>query len=116
MLAATRRLVAGEARPTRSPPAESGRRNKVVCAMFTRWAAFRAEGTGRMPERVHQYRLNADKCLELAETFKDPDARRTLFAMAAAWLTLAAQRLKNIETVDAPSAPGLNPAPPDGGS
>jgi hypothetical protein len=44
-----------------------------------------------MPERVDQYRRNADKCLELAETFKDPDAKRTMFAMADAWLTLAAQ-------------------------
>ncbi len=84
--------------------------------MFTRWAALRAVGTGRMPERVDQYRLTADKCLELAESFKDPDAKRTLFAMAAAWLTLAAQRVKNIETVDAPSPPGLNPAPPHDGS
>jgi hypothetical protein len=32
-----------------------------------------------MPERVEQYRLNADKCLELAETFKDPDAKRTMW-------------------------------------
>jgi hypothetical protein len=51
-----------------------------------------------MPERVDQYRLNADKCLELAETFKDPEAKRTMFAMADAWLTLAAQRVKNIES------------------
>ena len=66
-----------------------------------------------MPERVEQYRLNADKCLELAETFKDPDAKRTMFAMADAWLTLAGQRVKNIETVDRPSPPRLNPATPD---
>ncbi len=69
-----------------------------------------------MPERVDQYRLNAEKCLELAESFKDPDAKRTLFAMSAAWLTLAAQRVKNIETVDEPSPPGLTPAPSDDGS
>jgi hypothetical protein len=66
-----------------------------------------------MPERVGQYRLNADKCLELAETFKDPDAKRTMFAMATAWLTLAEQRVKNIETVDPPSRPRLTPATPD---
>jgi hypothetical protein len=36
--------------------------------------------------------------------------------MAAAWLTLAGQRIKNIETVDAPSPPGLNPAQLDDGS
>jgi hypothetical protein len=63
-----------------------------------------------MPERVGQYRLNADKCLELAETFKDPDAKRTMFATADAWLTLAAQRVKNIETVDPPLSPRLSPA------
>jgi hypothetical protein len=66
-----------------------------------------------MPERVDQYRLNADKCLELAESFKDPDAKRTLFAMAAAWLTLAAQRVKNIKTIDTASTAGLTLAPPD---
>jgi hypothetical protein len=66
-----------------------------------------------MPERVEQYRLNADKCLELAETFKDPDAKRTMFAMADAWLTLAGQRVKNIAPVDPPSPPRLSPATPD---
>jgi len=72
-----------------------------------------ARGTGRMPERVDQYRVNADKCLELAESFKDPDAKRTLFAMAAAWLTLAAQRVKNIETIGGSSTAGVNPAQPE---
>jgi hypothetical protein len=66
-----------------------------------------------MPERIEQYRLYADKCLELAESFKDPDAKRTMFAMADAWRTLAAQRVKNIETTDTPSPPGLKPAPDD---
>ena len=66
-----------------------------------------------MPERVEQYRLYADRCLELAESFKDPDAKRTMFAMADAWRTLAAQRVKNIEAADAPSPPDLNPTPPD---
>ncbi len=69
-----------------------------------------------MPERADQYRLNADKCLELAESFKDPDAKRTLFAMAAAWLTLAGQRVKNIETADGSSPPGLNHTLPEHGS
>jgi hypothetical protein len=66
-----------------------------------------------MPERVEEYRLNADKCLELAETCKDPDVKRTMFAMADAWLRLAGQRVKNIETVDPPSPPRLNPGTPD---
>jgi hypothetical protein len=64
-------------------------------------------------ERVEQYRLYADKCHELAAAFKNPDAKRTMFAMADAWRTLAAQRVKNIETADAPSPPGLKPAPDD---
>ncbi len=50
-----------------------------------------------MPKRVDQYRLNAVRCFELAQTFKDPDAKRTLFAMADSWLMLADQRVKNIE-------------------
>jgi hypothetical protein len=67
-----------------------------------------------MPERVNQYRLYADQCFKLAESFKDPDAKRTLFTMAAAWVTLAAQRVKNIERGDAGSSTtGLNLAPPD---
>jgi hypothetical protein len=36
-----------------------------------------------------------------------------MFAMADAWRTLAAQRVKNIETTDTPSPPGLKPAPDD---
>ncbi len=68
-----------------------------------------------MPERADQYRLNADKCLELAESFKDPDAKRTLFAMAAAWLTLAGQRVKNIETAGL-FTPGPKPRAPEDGS
>ena len=65
-----------------------------------------------MPERVDQYRLYADKCLELAEAFKDPDAKRTLLAMAAGWLKLAAQRVENIEAADASLIAGQNLAPP----
>jgi hypothetical protein len=66
--------------------ADGGRAQEQVylCAV-THSAVFRTVGTGRMPERVEQYRLNADKCLELAETFKDPDAKRTMFAMADAF-------------------------------
>src|SRR5262252_10267769 len=50
-----------------------------------------------MPKRVDQYRLNAMKCFELSQTFKEPDARRALFAMADAWLKLATRHVKNIE-------------------
>jgi tetratricopeptide (TPR) repeat protein len=54
-------------------PRVSSLEQTYLCAV-THSAVFRTVGTGRMPERVDQYRLNADKCLELAETFKDPDA------------------------------------------
>ena len=50
-----------------------------------------------MPKRVDQYRLNAMKCFELSQTFKETDARRALFAMADAWLKLATRHVKNIE-------------------
>ncbi len=53
-----------------------------------------------MPQQVEQYRLHAEKCLELAQTFKDLEAKRTMLAMANAWLMLPAQRVKNVETVD----------------
>jgi hypothetical protein len=56
-------------------------------------------------ELVERYRRNAEKCHELAQTFKDLDAKRTMLAMADAWLVLAAQREKNIET-----APATDPA------
>jgi hypothetical protein len=45
-----------------------------------------------------RYRLNAEKCLELAQRFKQPDAKRTMVAMSRAWLILAEQHLKKSET------------------
>jgi hypothetical protein len=44
------------------------------------------------------YRVNAEKCLELAHNFKDRKSRRILLGMANAWLTLAEQHLKNSKT------------------
>ncbi len=70
-------------------------------ACLTRW------GLDAMPERVEQYRLNAEKCYELAQHFKDPDAKRTMFAMADAWLMLAAKRVKKVEPTR------TIPTPPD---
>jgi hypothetical protein len=49
-------------------------------------------------ELVEQYRRNAEKCLELAQRSNEPETKRSLVAMANAWLALAAQRVKNIET------------------
>jgi hypothetical protein len=48
-------------------------------------------------ERLVRYRLNAEKCLALAQTFNDY-ARNILIGMANAWLRLAEQHLKNRET------------------
>jgi hypothetical protein len=49
-------------------------------------------------ERLERYRLNAEKCLKLAQTFKDHQSKRTLIEMANTWLKLAEQHLKNSET------------------
>jgi hypothetical protein len=49
--------------------------------------------------RLERYRLNAEKCLELAQTFNDQERKRIMLGMANAWLTLAEQHLKNSETV-----------------
>lgn len=59
--------------------------------------AFDTVGTRRMAELINRYRLNAEKCLELARTFKEVESKRALVVMANAWLALAAQRSKNIE-------------------
>lgn len=47
---------------------------------------------------IERYRCNAEKCLELAESFNEPESKRELFAMANAWLKLAEQRVKNSKT------------------
>jgi hypothetical protein len=49
-------------------------------------------------ERLERYRLNAEKCLTLAQTFNDHQSKRTLIQMANTWLKLAEQQLKNSET------------------
>ena len=69
----------------------------------------------RVTERVNQYQRNAEKCLELAEKFNDPDAKRMMSFMANAWLLLAAQCAKRIETASADELPPLplNSAKPD---
>jgi len=52
-----------------------------------------------MTERVEQYLRNADKCFELAKRLGDPESKHSLFLIANAWLMLAAQRAKNVETM-----------------
>jgi hypothetical protein len=69
-----------------------------------------------MPERVDQYRQNAEKCFETAKTFNDPEARRAMFAVADAWTMLAVQRVKTFAAAK-PSPPRLNSSsPPDDAS
>lgn len=67
-----------------------------------------------MTELVEQYRRNAEKCLQLVQNFNDPAAKRTLLAIANAWLMLAAQRQKTIEAAPAiePISPVNEPPPP----
>jgi hypothetical protein len=65
-------------------------------------------------EFVERYRRNAEQCLRLVQNFTDPDAKRSLLAMANAWLVLAAQREKNVEAASAhePTSPINEPPPP----
>jgi len=65
-------------------------------------------------ELVERYRRNAERCLRLVQDFSDLEAKRSLLAMANAWLALAAQRAKNIEAALAsqPTLPINEPAPP----
>ncbi len=65
-----------------------------------------------MTELIERYRLNAEKCLRLAESFKDLEAKRALIAMANAWIMLAVQREKNIETASAQQPPSRGHEPP----
>ena len=69
-------------------------------------------GTGRMSELIDRYRRNAEKCLQLAQAFNDLDAKRALLVMANAWLTLAAQRQKNIQAAPLNEPPSVNEPPP----
>ncbi len=62
-------------------------------------------GGACMPKRVDRYRLNAVRCFELAQTFKDPDAKRTLFAMADAWQMLATHASRSPDYSDPGSVP-----------
>jgi hypothetical protein len=62
--------------------------------------------------RLERYRLNAESCLELAQTFTDPESKRSLLGMANAWLMLAEQHLKNGE-YGPPSPVNEPPLPPD---
>jgi len=64
-------------------------------------------------ELVERYRRNAERCLRLVQSFNDPEARRSLLAMANAWILLAAQREKNVgNAANEPTSPINEPSPP----
>jgi hypothetical protein len=67
-----------------------------------------------MTELVEMYRRNAERCLQLGQDSKELEAKRALLVMANAWLMLAAQRQKNIETASPsePPSPVNEPPPP----
>jgi hypothetical protein len=61
-------------------------------------------------ERTSWYRANAEKCLSLAHRFHDPQSKRTLLAMANAWLAMAEQSARNSK---APADTPRQPLSPD---
>ena len=66
-----------------------------------------------MTELVKRYRQNAERCLRLVQNFTDPEAKRSLLAMANAWLALAAQRERTIGAARAHELTSrLNELPP----
>jgi hypothetical protein len=56
-------------------------------------------------ERTSWYRANAEKCLSLAQRFRDPESRRALLAMANAWLAMAEQRSNRSEPAPVSDTP-----------
>lgn len=48
---------------------------------------------GAAGDEAARYRLNAGKCLRLADVFSDPKSKQALLIMASAWLNLAERRL-----------------------
>ena len=61
--------------------------------------------------RLERYRLNAEKCLELAQTFSDPERKRIMLGMAHAWLTLVETHVKNSKTTLVYETPTTNEPP-----
>ena len=86
-------------------PERNGLVNRLRCVCSS-------AGTGRMPQRVEQYRLNAERCFEAGKQFNDPEAKRTMFAMAHGWMMLAVQRVKNIAAGNAPTSPSPDDTEP----
>jgi hypothetical protein len=56
---------------------------------------------------VAAYRLNAVKCVDLAQSSSDSENKLVLLEMARAWLLLAEQAVKNGETILVYETPSL---------
>jgi len=67
-----------------------------------------------MTARSEWYRLNAEKCLALAQRSNDPESQRSLLAMANAWLALAEQvrTRKGIVTITESPSDRMTSSPP----
>ena len=78
----------------REPSVKRARRNKSALCVLCPKCVW-----GRMRDKlVERYRRNAEKCLQLGQNFKELEAKRALLVMANAWLMLAAQRQRYIDT------------------
>jgi hypothetical protein len=79
----------------------SHRNETALCASTCKMRLLTQLGISRMAEdeRLEQYRLNAEKCLTLAQRFNNRESKHALLGMAKAWLTLAEQHVKNSKTV-----------------
>jgi len=64
---------------------------------------------------LENYRRNAEKCFDLAQRFNDPESKRSLLAMANAWLMLAERHLKSSKAVpvsEMPTKRSISPCQP----
>jgi hypothetical protein len=74
---------------------------RPISRLFTWFDSRRMAGDPRM----QTYRRNAEKSLELAQTFNDRERRLAMLGMANAWLSLAEQQLRNLSTALASEIP-----------
>ena len=68
-------------------------------------------GEKRVADRISWYRANAEKCLALAQKFRDPESKLSLLAMANAWLTMAEQSSSSETTPVSERPQPLTPIP-----
>ena len=85
-------------REHREGPPEQSLFARVLCSGNS---SLDKSGSRRMARdgRLDAYRSN-EKCLQLAQAFNDQERRLATLSMAAAWLSLAEQHLKNCEIAE----------------